>query len=386
MGGDADSGSDREMEEYDPDSKPKPHDNTEFEEYDPDSKPKPKSSSSSSNSYEDDAPASKPKKAPADDDEDDGKKKKKKKKKKGGRKVPFLESFKQQKLYSWEIVMPPLVMILAFILLGALFAILGSWLVITATYSKESRVYRYDNVCETDSKCVIRFELEEDFPEPVFLYYRLENYYQNHRRYYRSRSEAQLNGEHPNDYDKLGGCTPKISQDDDESPDKIFLPCGLSAWSYFNDTFQLKADNGKIINQQETDIAWPSDFDALYKDPGADTAGIRIVDSFENEHFAVWMRNGALPSFIKTYAKINRKLDAGVYRIEIENNYPVYQFDGRKYFKLVHPTWIGGRNFYMGIVYLALSAVLLTISIGFLVKQICFHRKMGDIGYIAWLR
>ena len=39
-------------------------------------------------------------------------------------------------------------------------------------------------------------ELKEDVPagQKLFLYYQLDNFYQNHRRYVKSRSNTQLNG------------------------------------------------------------------------------------------------------------------------------------------------------------------------------------------------
>ena len=58
----------------------------------------------------------------------------------------------------------------------------------------------------------------------------------------------------------------------------------------------------------------------LYNDPGSGTEGIRIVASFENEHFLIWMRIAAIPSFLKLYAKIDEDMDSGVYRIQVENS------------------------------------------------------------------
>ena len=41
----------------------------------------------------------------------------------------------------------------------------------------------------------LTFNVGEDVPGPVYVYYELENFYQNHRRYVQSRSASQLEGE-----------------------------------------------------------------------------------------------------------------------------------------------------------------------------------------------
>lgn len=126
-------------------------------------------------------------------------------------------------------------MALCLILLGILCITFGIIWAVSASFAKESLVYRYDNLCDLNRKCTFRFELEEDLEAPVYLYYRIEGYYQAYRRYYSSRSYRQLRGDQPNDYELLDGCTPKISEDDEmDDPSAVFLPCGLVSYSYFN--------------------------------------------------------------------------------------------------------------------------------------------------------
>ena len=42
--------------------------------------------------------------------------------------------------------------------------------------------------------CVVNFTLTENVDGPLYVYYNLKNYYQNHRRYVKSRSALQLEG------------------------------------------------------------------------------------------------------------------------------------------------------------------------------------------------
>ncbi len=87
--------------------------------------------------------------------------------------------------------------------------------------------WSYDS---TNNICTIVFPVEETMKAPVFLYYRLTNFYQNHRRYVKSLSAPQLKGV---DVAKnsLGDCAPLIGPD---NSDLIYYPCGLIANSFFN--------------------------------------------------------------------------------------------------------------------------------------------------------
>ena len=79
------------------------------------------------------------------------------------------------------------------------------------------------------SLTTLNFDIAQDVELPIFLYYKLTNFYQNHRRYVKSRSDAQLQGDEAAD---LSACAPlDVSPTD---PDLNLYPCGLIANSYFN--------------------------------------------------------------------------------------------------------------------------------------------------------
>lgn len=81
--------------------------------------------------------------------------------------------------------------------------------------------------------CLIQFDLPVNLKPPVFMYYRLTNFYQNHRRYVKSFDANQLKGEAvPAATLKAGSCKPM-----DVVGDKIIYPCGLIANSLFNGNF-----------------------------------------------------------------------------------------------------------------------------------------------------
>ncbi|KAJ6262133.1 Cell division control protein [Drechslerella dactyloides] len=121
----------------------------------------------------------------------------------------------------------------------------------------------------TTSTCTLKFQLEADMNPPVLLYYRLTNFYQNHRRYVKSVNEDQLRGKRVarSSLDTSDSCAPLAV---DAESGKIIYPCGLMANSLFNDTFDMPVlvqKRGGTSAQKETyemtnkGIAWSSDRD-----------------------------------------------------------------------------------------------------------------------------
>lgn len=84
-------------------------------------------------------------------------------------------------------------------------------------------------------QCRLKFELPADFKHPVFVYYKLTNYYQNHRRYVQSLNADQLRGKAVSAAAlRNSNCKPL-----DALGDKPIYPCGLIANSVFNGTSSL---------------------------------------------------------------------------------------------------------------------------------------------------
>jgi hypothetical protein len=83
--------------------------------------------------------------------------------------------------------------------------------------------------------CQIRFTVPTDFTPPVMLYYRLTNFFQNHRRYVKSVDEQQLQGQNKSaaQLESDGGCSPLTTAPNG----KPYYPCGLIANSLFNGTY-----------------------------------------------------------------------------------------------------------------------------------------------------
>ena len=56
--------------------------------------------------------------------------------------------------------------------------------------------------------CTINFNVTNTMKAPVMVYYQLNNFYQNHRRYVKSKSNSQLNGGILSTSDITSDCDP----------------------------------------------------------------------------------------------------------------------------------------------------------------------------------
>jgi hypothetical protein len=184
--------------------------------------------------------------------------------------------------------------------------------------------------------CILEFHVPEDVKGPIYFYYRLTNFYQNHRRYVKSFDVDQLKGDAKTGPQiKSGECDPL-----DVAPDgRPYYPCGLIANSMFNDTYSdlraLNVNEYEFYNLTEKGISWSSEGDLYgktkyepkdvvpppnwadqYPDDGYDSTTLPDLHTWEA--FQVWMRTAGLPTFSKL-AKRNDKdrLLTGTYQLQI---------------------------------------------------------------------
>ena len=193
---------------------------------------------------------------------------------------------------------------------------------------------------ENTPVCTIQFTIPNSIGSPVYLYYRLTNFYQNHRRYVKSLDLSQLKGQAVS-ASTIGSsaCNPLKLIDG-----KPIYPCGLIANSIFNDTIPsptLVSSSGgqdaQNYTMSTTGIAWASDLELYGKTaykadevapppnwakryPGGynSSAGFEMPDLSTYEEFAVWMRTAGLPTFSKLALRNDRDVMVeGTYEIAI---------------------------------------------------------------------
>jgi len=361
---------------------------------------------------------------------------------------PENTSFKQQRLRAWQPILTPRTVLPTLFLIGILFAPFGGVLLLISNNVSEivvdytdcyqagdnftpissglSKISLPDTGVITNPnmfsykvreaplsspnpnnlnvpRCTLRFNIPESISGPVFLYYQLTNFYQNHRRYVKSVSYRQLGGESLTSSQLATDCDTLVS---DSATGKPYYPCGLIANSVFNDTilpFQLmNQDPPTEITFSEPGIAWDSDAQQYKKTKysysdvvpppnwvkrypsGQYTESNPPPDLSKDEHLQVWMRTAGLPSFRKLYGRLNQGLPKGTYEVDIEWNFNTTLYKGRKFLVISTVSVLGGKNPYLGYAYLILGALCVVLGLIFTVRHLLYPRKLGDSAYLSW--
>jgi len=235
---------------------------------------------------------------------------------------PHSSAFKQQKLKAWQPILTPGWVIGTFFVVGVPFVIIGVVILIASgdvqevripysedakcsKFEKEDEACEYKNCAQQQRTCTVDFTVEADMKGDVYVYYELENFYQNHRRYVKSRADTQLRGDNSALPDNNGDMEPSIAVCDPESSQftrmhaKFFkdgtmtsenfdcnaatdystdeytkncmqlyyYPCGLIALSKFNDKFRLTDSAKNPVKWKNDKIAWESDIESKFKYP-----------------------------------------------------------------------------------------------------------------------
>ena len=289
--------------------------------------------------------------------------------------------FKQQKLPGWRPVPTITSTTIIFFCFGAVFIVLGIIILIFSNKIEEIS-HRYDEECTGQTTCTIKLKVEKNMEKNIMVYYQLDGFYQNHRRYVKSKSDDQLNGKDIS-FEAMKDsqdCDPVITNKEMGKTESITgatlaendvaIPCGLIAKSFFNDNFR----DWKIIDSfgdistlkvDETNIAWKADKELKYKNVDKARQWIDMTD----EHFIVWMRPAGLPNFRKLWGRItDTDLKAGSQIVvTINNNFDVSSFNGKKYLILSTVNAFGGKNSFLGISYIVLGGISIILAVVFVI-------------------
>ncbi|KAF5324554.1 hypothetical protein D9611_004472 [Ephemerocybe angulata] len=402
------------------------------------------------------------KRASASDDNDSAEPKKEK----AGWRRPANTAFKQQRLKAWQPILTPKTVLPTLFLIGIIFAPIGGLLIwgssrvsemtfdytdcetLPAATSPDNLAFttmpstkfsyhlsaadsdarpnapRYayldnsNNSTVTDlaqkRECIVEFEIPATLKPSVLFYYKLTNFYQNHRRYVKSLNSDQLKGKYvsPSDLDK-SDCKPLSTLNG-----VAIYPCGLIANSLFNDTFSSpvllnpanSAEPSQTYPLSDKGIAWPGEAKKYVTSPIGGKAypdlqsivpppnwRLRYPDGYteqnpppdlrSDERFQNWMRTAGLPTFTKLYGRNDdTEMVKGTYRIVIGMNFPVRSYKGTKSFVFSTVTWIGGKNPFLGWAYVAAAGVFVLLAVLGTVRHLVKPRRLGDMSLLSWNR
>ena len=171
---------------------------------------------------------------------------------------------------------------------------------------------RYDNICENEAMsgtdCTFTISIPESMDSPM-VYYKMGNFYANHRKYVKSRSYPQLRGEGVSKGAVSEFCSPIMENSDIpvtvsyvNNPlvdDDLAYPCALIGMYRFTDRFAMAHANTTAVIIDSGDIAHSNDKDKKFKNQG-NSEYVQWLD-FEDQHLMVWYQMESFPDFIKTY-------------------------------------------------------------------------------------
>lgn len=372
---------------------------------------------------------------------------------------PANTAFRQQRLKAWQPILTPKTVLPLFFAIGIIFAPIGGGLLFASAvvqeliidYSKcytdapdfqngfadipsgniishftknPSQTQQFDykwaknatnftnnaQIQTPTVQCFLQFGIPNTMKAPVLFYYKLTNFYQNHRRYAKSFDSDQLSGKAVSLKDiHSSDCTPLTTTNGTNEGSLPYYPCGLAANSQFNDTFHnpvLQDTQNNPASEQEytmtnQSISWASDkklygqtayaWDQVAVPPnwvaryGEQYTNDSHPDLVNDEDFQVWMRLAGLPTFSKLAMRNDvDDMAVGQYQIVIDHNFNVTEYGGTKSILISTRTVVGGKNPFLGIAYVVVGGLCIVLGVLFTVTHLIRPRKLGDHTYLSW--
>lgn len=239
--------------------------------------------------------------------------------------------------------------------------------------SKDMKQFEFDYTDLDFGNVSTTFKLDRDLKGDIWMFYKIRHFFQNNFVYSSSKSYDQLEGKsRAKANTRL--CDSVRYADADKK--KVYIPCGAVPMSIFNDTYTFDSNFPKI----KTDSITPKYYRNAVHDIGegyTDENSVKVIDEtrfpggMKNQNFINWLLISPFSTFIKTWGKLDTKeLKKGDYQIQIENNYPVKPFDGKKSIVFIEVSWMGGANKGAGLFFIIVAIISFVCAIIFILLHI----------------
>lgn len=333
----------------------------------------------------------------------------------GPKKYKWHKKFAYQKFKGWRPILSPHKTELFFLGCGALLIALGVPILIASLNVVEYRVpYAFEGPFagkDADARqallaqqggygvnYTVSLTVDKRMEAPVYVIFELGSFFQNFRRYVRSYDPTRMH-DGSGSGSPVSACAP-FSYADPGNNTLPINPCGQIAHSFFNDTFSLSLAGGEQLPVDDSSIAWSSDANHLYgpvapenfNPAGGYPRGGNTSDVVlnQNQHWMVWMRPHSKVAAQKLYGRIDQSIEAGQQvLLAVTNRYNTYEYSGTKSVILTTNSWVGGKNIFLGALYVATGGVCLLIALFFFVSYdlgLIWKRPFADLSNVSWLR
>ncbi|GAW79994.1 hypothetical protein, conserved [Plasmodium gonderi] len=324
----------------------------------------------------------------------------------------FMEAFKQQELkkiknfhyvYKWKIALVIL------LILAITFTLIGLFI-----YYESSQVIEVNIDYNSEDTFKI-FEMTHKMKQPVYVYYKITNFYSNFKNFLSDESQALVNDckckyiktfediykfrcinniqtlpELNNDLSIDGGGGKKKitnlssnkpcdinSLSKDEKEKKIF-PCGLVSASIFNDKIRLSLGE-KIFNIDKFPILNYYDLFSYIKKHKKYSSNYKVWLNTISPDYKSWFHPPMTSSFIKPYGVIFEDLEPGnQYQITFtQNTWPAKHWKAKKSFQLISLRAVGNSAYELAYSFFLLALIYIIAIIVILILVKSGYCKLG---------
>lgn len=217
--------------------------------------------------------------------------------------------------------------------------------------------------------------VDQKLSKPVYVYYHLTQVWQNHFLYIRALSSEQIFGEDVTETTACEGSTFGVELY--KNNQSTIFPCGLQAWSQFNDNITVNAysaegsekckdclsyenialdiDKNRLTSLNFSDPA-NSEFTNVVDETiwnGKSIRGEVTIPDLQDESLLIWLRYASSSNFKKIHSIIHHDLNAGdVLEFSITSKFNNKVFAGTKELILSEAGKFGGKQNFLSILFL----------------------------------